>query len=51
MSKGLRNMSKEEQKAAIARRLEKNTGGLGYWAAVDAKRKIEAQKGAENSGK
>lgn len=47
MSKGLRNMTKHEQDMAIKRRLatvprdknKKPFGGLGYWAAVDAKAK------------
>lgn len=42
MSKSLRSMSKQEQEKAIARRLQSNTKGLGYWAAVDAQ-KAKAQ--------
>ena len=41
MSKGLCNMTKVEQSAAIHRRLLQGDHGLGYWAAVDAQ---EAQK-------
>ena len=45
MSKGLRNMTKEQRDAAIKRRVsnvpkdpgtKKPIGGLGYWAAIDA---------------
>lgn len=39
MTKALRNMTKQEQEKAIARRLQSKTGGLGYWAAVDARKK------------
>lgn len=41
MSKGLRNMTKKEQSEAVQRRLANGSKGLGYWAAVDAKKKIE----------
>jgi hypothetical protein len=37
MSKGLRNMPDAEKKATVERRLLKNTNGLGYFAACDAK--------------
>jgi len=40
MSKGLRSMTKAEQRQTIARRLKENKRGLGYWAAVDAKKKV-----------
>jgi len=39
VSKGLRSMTKAEQKQAIARRLKGKQKGLGYWAAVDARKK------------
>ena len=50
MSKGLKNMTKEQQQAAIERRIsnvpkdpetKKPIGGLGYLAAVDATKKKE----------
>ena len=50
MSKGLRNMTKQERQAAIKRRIsnvprdpetKKPIGGLGYWGAVDATNKKE----------
>lgn len=41
MTKALRNIKKEDQQKAIERRIASNTKGLGYWAAVDAKKKIE----------
>jgi len=39
MSKSLASMTKAEELKAIERRLRENKGGLGYWAAVDAKSK------------
>ena len=44
MSKSLRSMTKEER--AIERRLKSQTKGNGYWAAVDAKKKIEEKSNA-----
>ena len=41
MSKSLRSMTKEGRAKAIERRLKSQTKGNGYWAAVDAKKKIE----------
>ncbi len=43
MSKSLRSMSPEERQKAIERRIKENKGGLGYWAAVDAKKKMEGK--------
>lgn len=43
MAKSLRSMSSEERSRAIERRLKNKTGGLGYWAAVDAKKKTEGK--------
>lgn len=40
MSKFLKSMKPEERKQAIERRIRENKGGLGYWAAMDAKKKI-----------
>jgi len=40
MSKRLRSMSNAEQRKAIARRLNEKKKGLGYWAAVDAIKKM-----------
>ena len=39
MSKSLRSMTKAEESKAIERRLREKRGGLGYLAAVDAKKK------------
>jgi len=36
MSKSLRSYPAEERLRVINRRLEEETGGLGYWAAKDA---------------
>ena len=45
MSKGLRNMTKEERKEAIIRRVNSQIKGLGYWGACDAqKREMEKSK-------
>ena len=47
MSKGLRNISNgETRREVIKRRLNSNSGGLGYLAAIDAdkKEKEKAQK-------
>lgn len=41
MAKGLRNMSEIERREAVRRRLANGTKGLGYWAAVDAQKRIE----------
>lgn len=43
MSKGLRNMSKDEREQAIRRRLSNTVRGLGYWGAVDASARIVKQ--------
>ncbi len=37
-------MTPLECAAAIARRLKENAGGLGYWAAVDATKKLKEGK-------
>ena len=39
MSKGLRSVTKAEQKLTITRRMREKKGGIGYWAAVDAVKK------------
>ena len=39
MSKSLRSIPTKERAEVIARRLKEKKGGLGYWAAVDAKNK------------
>ena len=36
MAKGLNQISKEEKRQAIIRRINSRTRGRGYWAAVDA---------------
>lgn len=46
MSKSLRSMTKEERVKVIDRRLRNKNGGNGYWAAVDAKKKIEEKSNA-----
>jgi hypothetical protein len=38
MAKGISSYPKEQQKSVVLRRLKNNTGGLGYLAALDAKR-------------
>ena len=40
MSKSLSSMTKSEELKAIERRLREKKGGLGYWAAVDASKKV-----------
>lgn len=44
MTKALRNMSETERKNAIERRIANKTMGLGYWAAMDAKKKEAGKK-------
>lgn|GEM_PF-5081739 len=39
MSQSLRSMKKSECRKIISRRLKENKRGLGYWAAVDARKK------------
>jgi hypothetical protein len=36
-------MTKSEEQNAITRRLHEKKGGLGYWAAVDASKKVGKQ--------
>lgn len=43
MSKSLKSMTPGEKLKAIERRLRENKGGLGYLAAVDAKKKMSAK--------
>ena len=43
MSKSLKSMSAEERKQAIDRRIRNKTGGNGYWAAMDAKKKMKSE--------
>ena len=52
MSQGLRKMTEDQKKRAITRRLKHKTGGLGYWAAIDAQKfyagslkQVSAKKG------
>ena len=47
MSKGLWNMTKDERKAAIARRVNNTLKGLGYYAALDAQKR-EAEKSQQS---
>ena len=45
MSKSLRSIADQKEKlATITRRLREETKGLGYWAAVDAKKRSEKVK-------
>jgi hypothetical protein len=44
MAKGIRNYPKNQRKEVIARRVESNTGGLGYLAAVDAQRYVTREE-------
>ena len=46
MSKSLRSMIKEGRAKAIERRFKSQTKRNGYWAAVDAKKKIEEKSHA-----
>ena len=39
MSKSLKSMFPDERAKAIDRRIKSNTCGLGYWSAVEAKKK------------
>ena len=41
MSKAIRSYPKDQQERVIDRRIASNTKGLGYWAAVDAKKAKE----------
>ncbi len=38
MSKSIRSYPQSERRSVISRRLERKSGGLGYWAAVDAQK-------------
>jgi hypothetical protein len=38
MSKSIRSYPQSERRSVIARRIERKTSGLGYWAAVDAQK-------------
>jgi len=40
MTKSLRSIPSGQRQAAIDRRIKSKSGGLGYWAAVDALKKI-----------
>lgn len=51
MSKSLSSMSKSEKSQAIDRRIRQQKGGLGYWAAVDAKNKIQGFGASEIKGR
>lgn len=44
MSKSLRSIPDAERDAVIVRRILGNTGGLGYLAAMEAKRKRDEEK-------
>ena len=43
MSRSLKSFTRDRD-AAVSRRLRENTGGLGYWAAVDAERRRSAEQ-------
>ncbi len=51
MSKGLCNMTLSDRARAISRRLQGNERGLGYWAAIDAQKKIAAYRGGARKKK
>jgi hypothetical protein len=38
MSKAIRSYPQPERRGVISRRLERKSGGLGYWAALDAQK-------------
>jgi hypothetical protein len=38
MAKSIRSYPQPERRSVISRRLERKSGGLGYWAAVDAQK-------------
>jgi len=42
MSKAIRSYPQSERRNVITRRLERKSGGLGYWAALDAQ-KLQGQ--------
>lgn len=45
MSKSIRSYPQAERRSVISRRIDHKSGGLGYWAAVDAqKHQGEAKK-------
>ncbi len=46
MSKGLRNMGLVERERVVDRRLSNKTGGLGYLAAADYRKRVS--KGAKH---
>jgi len=38
MSKAISSYPQSERRAVVSRRLDRKSGGLGYWAAVDAQK-------------
>jgi len=38
MSKSIRSYPQSERRSVVSRRLDRKSGGLGYWAAVDAQK-------------
>jgi hypothetical protein len=38
MSKSIRSYPQTERRVVISRRIDRKSGGLGYWAAVDAQK-------------
>jgi len=38
MSKSIRSYPQSERRSVVTRRIDHKTGGLGYWAAVDAQK-------------
>jgi hypothetical protein len=38
MSKAIRSYPQSEKRVVVSRRSERKSGGLGYWAAVDAQK-------------
>jgi hypothetical protein len=39
MTKSIASYPQSEKRVVISRRLERKTGGLGYWAALDAQKR------------
>lgn len=47
MSKSIRSYPQSERRAIVSRRIDRKSGGLGYWAAVDAQKHQGEVKKAE----
>lgn len=51
MSKSIRSYPEEERRMVVKRRLESNTGGIGYWAARDAEYRITVEEAKKRIAK